>query len=136
MKKLIAIIVAVCAMLGASMLNTSCQPYEHGFILFHLDLGNFPDNHDVLATAIGDGLALAGMKPERAPYYWSLDGEKNAMLKKAANSLKSACEAIDKDRSKLALPLAIKGVEAKLTYTFGSVEDGTCGSYTFKEKDE
>lgn len=134
MKKVFAVIVAVCAMLGASMLNTSCQPYEHGFILYKVDLGNFDDTHLNLAYAIGDGLAAAGLEPESAPYYWKLDGEKNAMNKKAANAFTSRCSAIDKDRSILSDPSApIKGVTVKLHFTFGSADEGDCATYTFKE---
>ena len=134
MKKLFAVIVAVCAMLGASMLNTSCQPYEHGFILYKVELGNFDDTHLNLANAICDGLAAAGLEPESAPYYWKLDGEKNAMNKKAGDAFNSRCAAIDKDRSILVDPSApLKGVTVKLHYSFGNVDEGYCGTYTFKE---
>ena len=134
MKKVFAVIVAVCAMLGASMLNTSCQPYEHGFILYKVDLGNFDDTHLNLSYAIGDGLAAAGLEPESAPYYWKLDGEKNAMNKKAANAFTSRCSAIDKDRSILSDPSApIKGVTVKLHFVFGSADEVDCATYTFKE---
>ena len=134
MKKLFAVLVAVCAMLGASMLNTSCQPYEHGFILFKVELGNYEDPHLELAYAIADGLALAGLEPESAPYYWKLDGEKNAMLKKAGNAFTSRCATIDKDRTILYHPDApLKGVTVKLHYSFGNVDEGYCATYTFKE---
>ena len=134
MKRLFAVIAAVCAMLGSSMLNTSCEPIEHGFILYKVDLGNYEDTHLNLAYAIADGLAAAGLAPESAPYYWKLDGEKKAMNKKAADAFTSRCAAIDKDRSILDDPSApIKGVTAKLHFSFGTADEGYCATYTFKE---
>ena len=133
MKKLFAVIIAVCAMLGATMLNSSCEPLQNGVIFYRLDLGNFDDSHLNLANAIGDGLGEAGMESVAAPYMWKLDGEKKAMNNKAADAFNKRCEAIDKDRSILADPSAdIKGVTAKLTFTFGDYDEGTLATYTFK----
>ena len=134
MKKLFAVIIAACAMLGASMLNSSCTPIQNGVVFYRLDLGNFDDSHLNLAYAIGDGLAEAGIEPVSAPYMWKLDGEKNAMNKKAADAFNKRCAAIDKDRSILNDPSApIKGVTVKLTFTFGDYDAGTLATYTFKE---
>lgn len=134
MKKLFAVIVAVCAMLGTLMLNSSCAPIEHGVVFYRLELGNFDDSHLNLAYAIGDGLAAAGMEPVSAPYMWKLDGEKNTMNKMAADAFNKRCAAIDKDRSILADPSApIKGVTVKLTFSFGTYDEGTLATYTFKE---
>ncbi|MBR4809047.1 MAG: hypothetical protein IK031_02055 [Bacteroidales bacterium] len=134
MKKLFAVIVAACAMLGASMLNTSCAPIEHGFILYKIDLGSYADEHGVLGFGIAEGLAAAGLEAESAPYYWKLDGEKNAMNKKAADAFTTRCQAIDKNRSLLSDPtVPIKGVTAKLHFSFGTADEGYCATYTFKE---
>ena len=118
------------------MLNTSCEPYEHGYILYHIEFENYSDNYAILGTAIGNGLAEAGVTPERAPYYWTLDGEKKAMNKKAGDAFTKTCAAIDKDRSLLAYPSTpIKGVTAKLHFVFGTADEGYCATYTFKEED-
>ena len=136
MKKLFAVIVAVCAMLGASMLNTSCQPYEHGFILYRVDIGNIDDPHLNLGNAIGYGLAAAGMEQVSA-YQWKLDGEKNAMNKLAANAFTSRCQAIDKDRTLMGDPtMPLKGKTVKLHFDFGTADEGDCATYTFKEADK
>lgn len=134
MKKIFAVIVAMCALLGACILNTSCEPYEHGFILYNVEIGNYEDTHLILANAIGDGLAAAGLEPESAPYYWKLNGEKKAMNKKAADAFSKRCAAIDKNRRILDNPsIPIKGVTVKLHFSFGTADEGYCATYTFKE---
>lgn len=129
MKKIIAIVAAAVA-----LLVSSCQPLETGTVMYHVQIDeSFFDNMDILAYGIDEGFAQAGLKKmEVGAHYWTLEGEKNACNKKASAAFLARCQAIDKDRSLLALPLAIKGVKVTLIYTYSGDHELT--SYTFKEE--
>ena len=113
MKKLLALAATLVA-----LLVSSCQPIEMGTVMYHVDLGNFFDNMDILAYSIDKGFESAGLKPlEVGVHYWTLEGEKKSCNKKAQQAFLDRCQAIDKDRSQLLVPLALKGVTVKLIYT-------------------
>ena len=134
MKRLFTVLVAVCAMLGASLLISSCTAKQNGLVIYRLDFGSYDDPHLNLAYAIGDGLAASGLAPFSAPYSWKLNGEKNAMNKMASEAFTKRCEAIDKDRSIMDDPGApIQGVTVKMTFEFGDYDQGILATYTFKE---
>ena len=134
MKKLIALIAAVAALAVTGLSTSSCKPIETGLVMYHVDLGNFYDNMDILAYSIDEGFKDGGLtKMEVGAHYWELTGEKNACNEKAKKAFLNRCQKIDKDRSLLGLPLALKGVTIKLIYTYQG--DHELCSYTFVEKD-
>ena len=96
--------------------------------------GDFFDNMDVLKNAIEDSFVPGGMQ-QASDHYYVLEGEVNACNKKATTIFQNRCKEIDKDRSQLSLPLAIKGVTVKLMYTYGGSKDTQLSTYTFKEND-
>ena len=134
MKKLFAILAAAAAIVLAGCAVSSCAPYEHGTVTYHIKIVNFEDNWDVLAYSIDKGFEEGGLqKMEVGVHYWTLSGEKNACNKKAEAVFQARCKAIDKDRS-LAGGLALKGATVKLLYSFtGEYE---LSSYTFVEENK
>lgn len=129
MKKLLALAATLVA-----LLVSSCQPIEMGTVMYHVDLGNFFDNMDILAYSIDKGFESAGLtKLEVGVHYWTLNGEKNSCNKKAQQAFLDRCKVIDKDRSQLLVPLALKGVTIKLIYTYQG--DHELCTYTFVEND-
>ena len=65
-----------------------------------------------------------------------LEGEVKSCNKLASSIFQQCCKAVDKDRSKLALPLALKGQTVALMYTYGSSEEHELTTYTFVEEDK
>lgn len=128
MKKIIAVFAAVMA-----LLVSSCQPLETGTVMYHVKIDDsFFDNMDILAYGIDEGFAQGGLtKLEVGAHYWKLEGEKNACNRKASAAFTKRCEAIDNDRSLLALPLDLKGVKVTLIYTYSGDHELT--SYTFQK---
>ena len=134
MKKIFLSIVAIVAVLTVAVCMTSCER-KSGTIIYSVDTGNFFDNMDVLKNAIEKGLEEGGMKWLGSGHYYVLEGEVNSTNNKAKTIFQNSCKAVDKDRSKMALPLAIKGVTVKLKYTYGGDPDAELSSYTFVEED-
>ena len=133
MKKIFALLAAVCALVVAGLSTSSCQPIETGLVTYHVDVNDFPDNADILRSALDEGFKSAGLTPlEVGVHYWTLTGEKNKCNEQAKNAFLNRCKAIDKDRSLMRLPLALKGYTIKLIYTYQG--DPELATYTFVEE--
>lgn len=132
MKKIFTVfaIFGILTFMGLS--TTSCKTVEKGDVMYHVDEGDFFDNMDILAYSIDKGFEDAGFT-NLSTHYWKLNGEKNACNAKATETFQNRCKAIDKDRSLIALPLALKGVTVKLIYTWDG--DHELSTYTFVEED-
>ena len=134
MKRLLSLIAVAAGLAFFGLAASSCEPYETGVVIYHVDLGDFYDNMDLLASSIDVGFEEAGFSPlPVGVHYWELNGEKKACNRKAEKTFLDRCKLIDQDRSLLFLPLALKGVTIKLVYTYQGDHD-LC-SYTFVEND-
>lgn len=132
MKKIFSVfaIFGILTFMGLS--TTSCEKTETGDVMYHVDEGDFFDNMDILAYSIDKGFEDAGFTSV-STHYWKLTGEKKACNKKATEVFQNRCKAIDKDRSQILLPLALKGVTVTLIYTYQG--DYELSTYTFVEED-
>ena len=135
LKKILFCIVAIATVLTVGTSLTSCE-HKSGTVIYSVNTGDFFDNMDVLKNAIEKGFEEGGMKRLGSGHNYILEGEVNSCNNKAKSIFKSSCEAVDKDRSKMALPLAIKGVTVKLMYTYGGDPEAELTSYTFVEEDK
>lgn len=136
LKKAIFCIMAVAAILTTAGIMTSCAPVQSGTVLYSIDMGSFEDNMDILRNAVEKDFEKQGLQWAGAGHNYLLEGEVNACNRKASAIFKNCCEAVDKDRSKLALPLALKGVTISLNYTYGNSEEHQLSTYTFVQEDK
>jgi len=135
-KKVIFCIMAVAAILTTAGIMTSCKPVQSGTILYNVDMGSFEDNMDILRNAIEKDFEKQGLQWAGGGHNYMLEGEVKACNKKAAAIFQNCCLAVDKDRSRLSLPLALKGVTISFMYTYGSNEEHELSTYTFVEEDK
>jgi len=136
LKKFFLSFLAIVVVMTVAVSMTSCEQ-KSGTVIYSVDTGNFFDNMDVLKDAIEEGLVQGGMKRlSESNHYYVLEGEVNSCNNKAKSIFQNSCQAVDKDRSKMALPLAIKGVTVKLKYSYGGDPEADLTSYTFVEEDK
>lgn len=136
LKKLVFGIMAVAAMLTSAGVMTSCEPVQSGTVMYTVDMGSFFDNMDILRNAIEKDFEAKGLQWAGSGHYYILEGEVKACNKKATAVFQECCKAVDKDRSKMALPLKLKGVTISLNYTYGGSQDSELSTYTFVEEDK
>jgi hypothetical protein len=136
LKKLIFGIMAVAAILTTAGMMTSCEPQQYGTVLYTVNMGTFDDNMDVLRNAVEKDFEAKGLEWAGAGHNYVLEGEVKACNKKATAIFQECCKAVDQDRSKLALPLALKGVTISMVYCYGSSEEHELTTYTFVEEDK
>ncbi len=126
---IIAVVSALCFI--------SCTK-ESGDFLFHVET-TYPDNMDRLLTAMDKGFQDAGFTRVGNGHYWTLNGEKNATLRKAKETFEARAQYVDKHREEIPFfgsLSALKGYKVTLVYTFGGNEkDITLSTYTFVEED-
>ena len=134
-KKIFIGIMAIVAVLTVAGTMTSCEPVQSGTILYNVDMKEFDDNMDLLRNAVEKDFESLGLKWAGAGHNYMLEGEVKACNKKAAAIFEQCCKAVDKDRSRLSLPLALKGQTIALMYTYGSSEEHELCTYTFVEED-
>ena len=135
LKKIFISVMAVVAILTVSGLMTSCEPVRTGTLLYDIDMKGFDDNMDLLRNAIEADFEAKGLKWAGSGHTYMLEGEVKACNKKAAAIFTECCQAVDKDRSKLPLPLALKGETIGFRYTYGQ-EEAELTTYTFVEEDK
>ena len=135
-KKIIFGIIAVAAILTTAGMMTSCNPVEYGTVLYSVDMGSFDDNMDILRNAVEKDFVAKGFKWAGSGHNYILEGEVKACNRKATAIFQECCKAVDQDRSKVALPLALKGVTISLVYCYGSSEEHQLTTYTFVEEDK
>ena len=135
-KRLIFGIMAVAAILTTAGLMTSCEPVEMGTVLYKVDMGSFEDNMDILRNAVEKDFEAKGLKWAGAGHNYMLDGEVKECNKKATAVFQECCKAVDDDRSKLSLPLALKGVTISIVYCYGSSDEHELSTYTFVKEDK
>ena len=127
---------AVAALLTTAGLMTSCKTVQMGTVLYSVNMGSFEDNMDILRNAIEKDFEAKGLQWAGAGHNYMLEGEVEDCNKKATAIFKECCKAVDKDRSKLSLPLALKGVTISMVYCYGSSEEHELTTYTFVEEDQ
>ena len=135
LKKWIFGIMAVAAILTTAGVMTSCEPVQSGTVLYTVNMGSFEDNMDILRNAVEEDFEAKGLKWAGAGHNYVLEGEVKACNKKATAIFQECCKAVDQDRSKLALPLALKGVTISMVYCYGTSEEHELTTYTFVEED-
>lgn len=126
MKKLIATIAAVAAILGAMLCSNSCVEQKGDFI-YDVQV-DFFDNMDILTRGFDQAFKDAGC--DLMSNYWHLNGEKNACDAKVKNAFLARAQAIDNDRSLILLPLDLKGQTVTLNAQYGS-DKYELAKYTF-----
>lgn len=133
MKKILAIIAAVSALAIAAYFTSSCKPVESGVVMYHVDVGTFNDNYDILRSALDEGFQAGGLtKVPVGTHYWQLEGDKDKCNSKAEEVFLNRCKAIDKNRNLMLMPLALKGYTITLVYTYNGDHDLV--SYKFVEE--
>lgn len=135
-KKIFTGIMAFVVVMTVAGIMTSCEPIQRGDILYNVDMGEFEDNMDVLRNAIEKDFETLGLNWAGAGHTYMLNGEVKSCNKLATQIFQQCCKAVDQDRSKLSLPLALKGQTIYLMYTYGSNEEKELSSYTFVEEDK
>ena len=134
MKKVFSFFAILSVLAFSCFTMTSCKEETTGNVVYHIDEGDFFDNMDILASAIDEGFRKDGFT-NVSTHYWQLVGVKSELNKKAKATFQNRCKEIDKDRSQLALPLALKGVTIKLIYDAYDDKNAVLDSYTFVEED-
>ena len=134
MKKVFSLFAILSVLAFSCFTMTSCQEEVIDDMLYHVDTGDFFDNMDLLTSSIDVGFEKAGFERVGA-HYWKLRGNKAQLNKKAKEVFQNRCKEIDKDRSQILLPLALKGVTIKLRYDAVGEKDVELDSYTFVEQD-
>lgn len=130
MKKLIATIAAVAAILGAMLCTNSCVEQKGDFI-YDVKVSFF-DNMDITSRAFDQAFKDAGC--DLMGSYWHLNGEKNACDSRVKNAFLARAQALDNDRS-LAPGLSIldlKGETVTLNVQWGS-DKYELAKYTFQK---
>ena len=128
MKKLIATIAAVAAILGAMLCTNSCVEQKGDFI-YDVKV-DFFDNMDILTRGFDQAFKDAGC--DLLGSYWHLNGEKNSCDSKVKNAFLARAQAIDNDRSLITLPLDLKGQTVTLNVSWGS-DKYVLATYTFQK---
>ena len=128
MKKLIATIAAVAAILGAMLCTNSCVEQKGDFI-YDVKV-DFFDNMDILTRGFDKAFKDAGC--DLLGSYWHLNGEKNSCDSKVKNAFLARAQAIDNDRSLITLPLDLKGQTVTLNASWGS-DKYVLATYTFQK---
>ena len=133
MKKILFAFAVLATLAFTAGFMSSCEEVETSTYIFHVKVSFF-DNMDILASAIDEGFRKDGFT-NVSTHYWQLVGVKSELNKKAKATFQNRCKEIDKDRSQLALPLALKGVTIKLIYDAYDDKNAVLDSYTFVEED-
>ena len=128
MKKLIATIAAVAAILGAMLCSNSCVEQKGDFI-YDVKV-DFFDNMDILTRSFDQAFKDAGC--DLMGSYWHLNGEKNTCDSRVKNAFLARALAIDNDRSLILLPLDLKGQTVTLNVSWGS-DKYELAKYTFQK---
>ncbi|MBO6096309.1 MAG: hypothetical protein J6P56_03225 [Bacteroidales bacterium] len=128
MKKVIATIAAVVAILGAMFSTSSCVEQKGDFI-YDVKVSFF-DNMDILSRSFDQAFKDAGC--DLMGSYWHLNGEKNTCDSRVKNAFLARAQAIDNDRSLIALPLDLKGETVTLNVQWGS-DKYELAKYTFQK---
>lgn len=115
---------------------TSCAPEQRGDVIYSVNMGDFFDNMDILRNAIEKDFEKEGFTWLGSGHYYVLNGEVKACNKKAEAIFKKCCQAVDKDRTKISLPLALKGVTISMDYSYGGDKEQQLCTYTFVEEDK
>jgi len=134
-KKVFVGIMAVVAILAVAGTMTSCN-VETGTILYTVDMRDFDDNMDLLRNAIEKDFIELGLKDAGASHTFMLEGEVKSCNKLASEIFQQCCKAVDNDRSRIPLPLALKGQTIALMYTYGSNDEHELSTYTFVGEDK
>jgi len=134
-KKIFIGIMAFIAVLAVSGVMTSCN-VKSGTSLYEIDMKDFDDNMDILRNAIEADFEKLGLAWSGGGHYFIMEGEVNACNKKAASIFQQCCKAVDKDRSKLSLPLALKGKTIALKGQYANEPSQEVSTYTFVEEDK
>ena len=135
-KKFFMGLMAAAVVLTVAGIMTSCNPVQEGTILYTVDMGSFEDNMDILRNAVEKDFEKEGLTWAGAGHNYMLEGEVKACNKKAAAIFQKCCKAVDDDRTKISLPLALKGVTIRMMYTYGSNEEKELSAYTFVKEDK
>ena len=133
-KKLFMGIMAIVAVVAVAGTMTSCS-VKAGTSIYEVDMKGFDDNMDILRNAIEKDFETLGFTRE-GDHYFILNGEVNSNNKKAAAIFQQCCKAVDKDRSKLSLPLALKGQTIALKGQLANEPSQEISTYTFVEEDK
>jgi hypothetical protein len=136
LKKIFMGLMAVAVVLTVSGIMTSCEPVQSGTVLYTVKMGSFEDNMDVLRNAIEKDFEKEGFTWAGAGHNYILEGEVKSCNKKATAIFQKCCKAVDDDRSKMSVPLALKGVTVYMVYCYGSSEENDLTSYTFVGEDK
>jgi len=135
-KKIFFGIMAIVAVLTVAGTMTSCKPVKSGTSLYEIDMKGFDDNGDLLRNAIEADFEKLGFTWSGGGHYYILEGEVNACNKKAVSIFQQCCKAVDQDRSKLPLPLALKGQTIALKGQYANEPVQELSTYTFVEEDK
>jgi len=129
-KKILFGFMAVVALLAVSGTMNSCK-VKSGTNLYEIDMKGFDDNMDILRDAIEADFEKLGFTWSGGGHYYILEGEVNACNKKAAGIFQQCCKAVDQDRTKMSLPLALKGNTIALKGQYANEPAGEVSTYTF-----
>ena len=130
MKRIYALAIAALVLLCAMFSVSSCVTVQGDFI-YETKISFF-DNLDILGRALDKGFENAGC--DKLGSYWHLNGEKNSCDKRVKEAFLNRAQAIDKDRSQMTIPLALKGESVTLWVQYGS-DKYSLATYTFVEDD-
>ena len=135
-KKIFIGIMAIVAVLTVAGTMTSCKPVQGGTVLYSVDMRDFDDNMDLLRNAIEKDFESLGLKSAGTAHDYVLEGELEACNKKAAAIFEQCCKAVDKDRTKVPVALALKGQTIAMNYIYGGNDEKVLCTYTFVEEDK
>ena len=127
-------IMAIVAVLAVAGTMTSCN-VKSGTNLYEVDMKGFDDNMDVLRNAIEKDFEKLGLKWSGGSHIYVLTGEVNSCNRLATQIFQQCCKAVDKDRSCLSVPLALKGKTIALKHTYADQPEEELSTYTFVEED-
>ena len=133
-KKFFFGIMAIVAVLAVAGTMNSCS-VKTGTSIYEVDMKGFDDNMDILRNAIEADFEKLGFTRE-SDHYFFLTGEVNSCNKLATQIFQQCCKAVDQDRSKLALPLALKGQTIALKGQLANEPAQEISTYTFVEEDK
>ena len=134
-KKILFGFMAVVALLAVSGTMNSCK-VKSGTNMYEVDMKDFNDNMDILRNAIEADFEKLGFTWSGGGHYFILEGEVNACNKTASSIFQQCCKAVDNDRSKLSLPLALKGKTIALKGQYANEPVEETSTYTFVCEDK
>ena len=135
-KKIFFGIMAIVAVMTVAGTMTSCKPVKSGTNLYEVEIKGFDDNMDLLRNAVEKDFEKLGLAYSGGSHIYVLEGEVKKCNKLATDVFQQCCKAVDQDRSKLALPLALKGKTIALKHTYGGEPEEELSTYTFVEEDK